>query len=87
LFVLAEVAPLVERVIQEELRELLLTWLKQARPAETHRLVPLEVIAGIVSWAIFGPAVQWSQEPITVPLEQMANQILLVIEGNVLLSE
>jgi AcrR family transcriptional regulator len=85
-FMLAEVAPLVERVIQEELTELLLSWLKQARHAETHQLVPLETIARIVSWAIFGPAVQWSQEPIIVPLEQMANQILLVIEGNVIAS-
>src|SRR5262249_10923597 len=48
-FMLAEVAPLVERVIHEELTELLLTWLKQARHAETHGLVPLEVIARVVS--------------------------------------
>lgn len=85
-FALAEVAPLVERVIREELTKLLLSWLKRARPANTYRLVPLETIARIVSWAIFGPAVQWSQEPVAVPLEQMANQILLVIEGNVIAS-
>src|SRR5207245_1169962 len=36
LFALAEVAPLVERAMHEELMELLLTWLKQERRAERH---------------------------------------------------
>ena len=79
LFLLAEVAPLVERAMHEELTRLLLTWLTAGRRADVYGLVPLERIAGIVSWAIFGPAIQWSQETATTSAEQMANTILRVI--------
>jgi AcrR family transcriptional regulator len=70
--------PLIEQATHEELTGLLLTWLKQARGEETRGLVPLETIARIVSWAIFGAATQWSQET-TMSSEQMATDVLLVI--------
>jgi AcrR family transcriptional regulator len=76
---LAEVAPLLERAIREELTDLLLTGLKQASCAESHGLVPLESIASVVSWAIFGAALQWGRETMTISSEQMAHTILLVI--------
>lgn len=80
-------APLLERATHEELTELLFTWLKQKRSTETPWPVPLETIARIVSWAIFGAAIQWSQEETTMSKEQMANAILLVImEGTAHLS-
>jgi AcrR family transcriptional regulator len=79
LYALAEVAPLVERAMHEEVMELLLTWLKQASCAETYRLVPPERIAGVVSWAIFGTALQWSQEIATLSADEMAHTILIVI--------
>ncbi|MEP7190723.1 MAG: TetR/AcrR family transcriptional regulator [Roseiflexaceae bacterium] len=82
LFALAEVAPLVERAMHEELTELLLMWLKQAWPTERQARMPLEGIARIISWAIFGPALQWSQEPMTVDSEAVASMImLLIMEG------
>lgn len=79
LFALAEVAPLVERAMQEEVMELLLAWLKQASRAGEARLVPLEQIAGVVSWAIFGPALQWSQEAATRTADEMAHAIVMVL--------
>jgi AcrR family transcriptional regulator len=79
LFALAEVAPLVERAMHEELTELLLTWLTQIRRTETQGLIPLDRIARVVSWAIFGTAMQWSQEKMTVSSEEIGNTILLVI--------
>ena len=72
-------APLVERAMHEELTELLLAWLKEARSGERQRREPLETIARVVSWAIFGTAIQWSQEETTVPPEEMAEVIAQVI--------
>jgi AcrR family transcriptional regulator len=72
-------APMVEQAIHEELTELLLTWLKEARRGERQRRGPLETIARVVSWAIFGTAIQWSQEESMVSSEQMADSISQVI--------
>jgi AcrR family transcriptional regulator len=76
------VAPLVERAMHEELTDLLLTWLKQSEGKATQWQVPMETIASVVGWAIFGAAIQWSQEETTVSSEQMTRAILLVtLEG------
>lgn len=83
LFALAEVAPLVEQAMQEELTELLLAWLSQGQGAEPPGSTPLEQIARIVGWAIFGTALQWSQETMAVSSAEMANVILLVIMDGV----
>ena len=72
-------SPMVERAVHEELTGLLLTWLKEARGGERRRREPLETIARVVSWAIFGTAVQWSQEETMVSLEEMADVISQVI--------
>ena len=72
-------APMVGRAAHEELTELLLTWLKEARGGERRRGEPLETIARVVGWAIFGTAIQWSQEETTVPSEEMADVISQVI--------
>jgi len=72
-------APLLERAMHEEITELLLSWLKQDRSAKIQESLPLSTIANIVSWAIFGAALQWSQEETTVSKEQMTNAILQVI--------
>lgn len=83
LFALAEVAPLVERAMQEELTELLLLWLTQRKLAQTRWSVPPEQIARVVSWAIFGTALQWSQEATAISSEEIADTILLVITEGV----
>jgi len=72
-------APMVERAIHEELTELLLTWLKEARGGERRTREPLETIARVVSWAMFGTAIQWSQEETMVSSEEMADIISQVI--------
>jgi AcrR family transcriptional regulator len=75
-------ASMVEKAIHEELTKLLLTWLKEARRGERRRREPLETIARVVSWAIFGTAIQWSQEETTVSSEHMTDIISqVIIEG------
>lgn len=71
------VAPLIERAIHDELTTILLMWLKQSD--ETQWTVPMETVARVVSWAIFGTVIEWSQEESTISLEQMSNDTLLVI--------
>jgi AcrR family transcriptional regulator len=75
----AEVAPLLERAMQQELQDLLLAWLRAADIAKTEMRVPLETVARVVSWAIFGAAIQWSQEPLVISADQMADDILAVV--------
>lgn len=72
-------APMVEKAIHEELAELLLTWLKAAQGEEKRRRGSLETIARVVSWTIFGSALEWSQQETTVSSEQMAESITQVI--------
>jgi AcrR family transcriptional regulator len=76
---LAEVGPLLERAMHEELSNILLVWLQQGRHSDSQLLVPLEQIASVVSWAIFGPALQWSRAPGTITSEQMVHTIALVV--------
>lgn len=71
--------PLFERSVQEELVTVLLRWLMQGNGAREHWRVPVETVALVVSWAIFGAAVKWSQGTQAVPADQMANDVLMVI--------
>lgn len=75
--------PLFERAVQEELAQLLVSWLKCVPPAGRRWSVPVETIALVVSWAIFGAAVEWSQGTKALSAERMANDALLVITEGV----
>ena len=71
--------PLIEARVQAELYELLLRWI-EASPAD-GRSADAEITATVVSWAIFGAGLRWSQggEPGTV--EEYADQALSAIAG------
>jgi AcrR family transcriptional regulator len=71
--------PLMERAVQQELAELLLSWLKQAKTAGVKPRVRLETMASVMSWAIFGTAAEWSQSEGTLSAEEMTNQVLLAL--------
>ena len=75
-------APLVERAAYEELTKLLMLWLTEACDLEKRRREPPETIARVVpvvGWAIFGTAIQWSQEETSVSSREMAEVITQVI--------
>ena len=82
--VYASVGTLLDQAVHDELAQLLLGWLKQSNPVEAGTFVSPEVIANIVSWAIFGPVLHWSQQPLIISAEQMAHDILLVITEGIL---
>lgn len=77
-----ELEPMFETAMQQELSEVLLKWLTEV-PAEKRRGGSLEAAAQVVSWAIFGPAVQWSRERNrSASAEEMVAEVLpLVIDG------
>ncbi|WP_201393358.1 TetR/AcrR family transcriptional regulator [Ktedonobacter sp. SOSP1-52] len=70
---------LYEMTIQQELYDLLLRWLQQV-PSE----IPLpeetiETTAQALSWAIFGPAAQWSGGDQSISKEVMAHHVLAIV--------
>jgi len=82
--VYASVGTLLDQAVHDELAQLLLGWLKQSDTVTEGTFVSPEAIASIVSWAIFGPALQWSQQPLVLSAEQMTHDILWVITEGVL---
>ena len=75
--------PLIERAVQQELAEILLSWLKQAPASGTQQRVPAKTMASVMSWAIFGTAAEWSRNARTPSAEEMTNQVLLVLTEGV----
>ncbi len=71
--------PLFEIVLQQELYELLLRWLKEISSEVPLQEQVVETTAQVISWAIFGPAAQWSRGSQTVSAEEMAHRILRVV--------
>jgi AcrR family transcriptional regulator len=71
--------PLIEARVQAELYELLLRWVG-ASPADGRSADP-EITATVVSWAIFGAGLRWSQGGEPGSVEEYADQALSAIAG------
>jgi AcrR family transcriptional regulator len=71
--------PLFEIALQQELYELLLRWLKQVPSELPLPRETIETTAQIISWAIFGPAAQWSRGDQSISAEEMAHRVLAVV--------
>lgn len=76
-------APLFEMTLQEELYGCILGWLRQPLTHKARGFSP-EITATLISWAIFGAAVQWSRGPRSVSPEEIAKQIIGVLAVGVL---
>ena len=73
--------PIIESQVQGELYELLLRWI-EATPGKTiGRQVRPEVAASVVSWSIFGTALDRSRNGAAPSSEEVADHALAVIVG------
>ncbi|HUP28314.1 MAG TPA: TetR family transcriptional regulator [Chloroflexia bacterium] len=70
--------PMFETAMQQELYSVLLSWLKHA-PGGKSSPNAMEATALVVSWAIFGPAVQWSRGDRLVPADQITRDVMRVV--------
>lgn len=73
--------PLLENAMQKELYRLLLQWLKSG-PKQNVLQEKREATALVVSWGIFGSALQWSREIQTRTLESMVEEVIEVVTVN-----
>ncbi len=74
--------PLIEARVQDELYELLLGWIEASPEKASGRQVSREVKASVVSWAIFGAALDWSRNGTVRSSEEVADQVLsVIVEG------
>jgi AcrR family transcriptional regulator len=73
--------PLIESRVQGELYELLLGWIEAAPEKTTGLQVSPEVTASVVSWSIFGAALDWSRNGSAPSSEAVADHALAVIVG------
>ena len=74
-----EIAPFLEKAIQEELNSLVLSLLKENNKQTSGTYISLETMAQIISWTIYGAALQWSQTTTTITAEQMADDVVRII--------
>jgi AcrR family transcriptional regulator len=70
---------LSEVALQQDLYELLLRWLKQVPSAVPLQEETAATTAQVISWAIFGPAVQWSRGDLSISEEEMARHVLTIV--------
>jgi AcrR family transcriptional regulator len=71
--------PLFEVALQQELYEILFAWMKSvSRDVHVSEEIG-ETTALVISWAIFGPAAQWSRGDRTTSAEEMTHSILSVV--------
>src|SRR5581483_7838358 len=68
--------PFFEVALQQELQEVLLNWLNQVPSLVPVCQETVEITAQVISWAIFGPAVQWSRGDQAITKDVVAQHIL-----------
>ena len=74
--------PLIEARVQTELYELLLRWIEASPEKASDRKVSHEVTASVISWAIFGAALDRSRNGTARSSEEVADQVLsVIVEG------
>jgi AcrR family transcriptional regulator len=70
--------PLFEIAMQKELYQLLFKWLSEESNTPVSQEI-VEATAIVISWGIFGAAVQWSRSPQNRTAEVMVRDVLVVV--------
>jgi AcrR family transcriptional regulator len=70
--------PLFEIAMQKELYQLLFKWLSEESNTPVSQEI-VEATAIVISWGIFGSAVQWSRSPQNRTAEAMVRDVLVVV--------
>ncbi|SHE32532.1 hypothetical protein SAMN05444392_10111 [Seinonella peptonophila] len=73
--------PLFERAVQEEVMKEFLTWFKEISINNQEKwVVPSQTVALMISWTVFGVAVEWSQgKPEKISIHEIADHLLDMI--------
>ncbi|WP_052890133.1 TetR/AcrR family transcriptional regulator [Thermogemmatispora carboxidivorans] len=71
--------PFFEVALQQELQGVFVRWLNQVPSLVPIGRETVETTAQVISWAIFGPAVQWSRGDRTIAKDVMAQHVLAVV--------
>ena len=74
---------LVEAQVKAQLREQVLAGLQERSAPRSHSRPRLELLATIISWGIYGAALQWSQSPGTQPAEAFVDEALPLIAASI----
>jgi len=74
--------PRAAQAMQEEIMQILQSWLKQERDVRIQRGM-LETVASLMSWAIFGIAAEWSYKEDALSAEEMTHQVFLILTEGV----
>jgi len=77
-----QLEPLMEKQIKAELYEVLRAWLEEMPSGQSGRRPTPEQAAMVTSWAIYGAAVQWSQQERPEPAQEFVQQILPIITAS-----
>ena len=71
--------PLLERAVQQELYDVLLTQLQQGRVLEKGQRMAVETTAEVMSWAMLGAALHWSRGARSISREQKVDSVLTAV--------
>lgn len=77
-----QMQPVMEKQIKSEIYDLVLTWVVKRRTKRNVSAPTAEQTAMVASWAIYGSALQWSQQGSQQPLESFVTQVLPLIATN-----
>lgn len=76
-----QIEPLFEATIQDEIYHFILNWLEQTPPPDSQCRIAVDTAATTMSWAIFGVGLHWSRGQRKVSAQEMAHQVMAVLNG------